>query len=173
MNAQNIYVYPSPHRGFVLLSCVAEVYVLDTVRGEVVGGTRPLRMPDVPPRVEIRMRDGAVRTLEFSSYGEASVRAEELMSQLRGSSGDEDEGGVEEAWAEPITDYWLEHYCSDHCTLCGNSGVIDSRGTTTAGGVHVGRLNWCICPNGQAKRRAGLDLSRWPIAREGAEGGAE
>lgn len=53
---------------------------------------------------------------------------------------------------EAVTDYWMEHYCGDHCTLCGNSGVIDSRGVRTAAGFEVGRLNWCVCPNGQAIR---------------------
>lgn len=51
-----------------------------------------------------------------------------------------------------ITDYWFAHYCSDHCTLCGNSGVIDTTGVRTPAGVLVGRRNWCICPNGQVGR---------------------
>ena len=49
-----------------------------------------------------------------------------------------------------LADFWIENYCSEHCTLCGNSGVIDTRKTAiTATGMHVGRLNWCICPNGR------------------------
>ena len=55
-----------------------------------------------------------------------------------------------------VTDYWLKFYVKDHCTLCGNSGIIDSRGVKTAAGMEVGRLNFCICPNGQAMRRQGL-----------------
>lgn len=47
----------------------------------------------------------------------------------------------------------MEFYADEHCTLCGNSGVIDSRGVATAAGVVVGRLNFCICPNGQALRQ--------------------
>lgn len=57
-----------------------------------------------------------------------------------------------------VTNYWLAFYASDHCTLCGNSGIIDSRGTKTAAGVSVGRLNWCICPNGQFLRKAKKNL---------------
>lgn len=51
-----------------------------------------------------------------------------------------------------ITEYWLTNYMADHCTLCGNAGWIDSRGVKTAAGVEVGRVNYCICPNGQALR---------------------
>lgn len=51
-----------------------------------------------------------------------------------------------------ITDYWLAHYAGAHCRLCGNRGVIDSRGVRTAAGVEVGGEFWCICPNGQTLR---------------------
>lgn len=59
-----------------------------------------------------------------------------------------------------ITRYWLEHYATMHCTLCGNSGIIDSRGARTAAGLEVGRLNYCICPNGQQMRKQG-----WPLTQ--------
>lgn len=56
-----------------------------------------------------------------------------------------------------VTAYWLEHYGTNDdrglCSLCGNSGVIDTRQTAiSAVGVNSGRVNWCICPNGQAMR---------------------
>jgi hypothetical protein len=53
-----------------------------------------------------------------------------------------------------ITDYWFKFYHAEHCTLCGNSGIVDTRGVRTPAGVEVGRLNWCICPNGQTIRYA-------------------
>lgn len=56
--------------------------------------------------------------------------------------------------SNPITDYWNKHYADRHCTLCGNSGVIDTTGVQTAAGVLVGRKNFCLCPNGQALRKA-------------------
>jgi hypothetical protein len=59
-----------------------------------------------------------------------------------------------------VTNYWLEYYCSDHCTLCGNSGVIDTRGVQTAAGVPVGRLNYCIYPNGQVRRKHGIPITK-------------
>lgn len=61
----------------------------------------------------------------------------------------------------PITAYWLKHYATDHCCLCGNSGVIDTRGVRTAAGVEVDRLNYCICPNGQGMREQGVNLAEY------------
>jgi len=53
-----------------------------------------------------------------------------------------------------LTDYWATYYIHNgHCSLCGNSGEIDTRETAvTAAGVRSGRINLCICPNGQARR---------------------
>ncbi len=56
-----------------------------------------------------------------------------------------------------LDDYWLANYVSD-CTLCGNTGVIDTRGTTTPAGLEVGRLNYCICPNGRGYRVRSIPL---------------
>jgi hypothetical protein len=56
--------------------------------------------------------------------------------------------------AEIVAAYWLRYYCTAHCTLCGNSGIVDSRGVCTPAGLAVGRLNWCMCPNGHALRDA-------------------
>ena len=53
-----------------------------------------------------------------------------------------------------VENYAFKHYFPlNHCGLCGNSGVIDTRGVTTAGGITVGGIWWCICPNGQAHRQ--------------------
>ena len=57
-----------------------------------------------------------------------------------------------------VTNYWLEYYCADHCTLCGNWGWIDTTGIRTPAGVSVGRVNYCICPNGQTLRAGGVEL---------------
>lgn len=59
----------------------------------------------------------------------------------------------------PITDYWLEHYVNKQmCSLCAQSGVIDTTGAKTYAGLAVGRVNFCICPNGQSMRRHGYVL---------------
>lgn len=53
-----------------------------------------------------------------------------------------------------ITDYWYKHYLNNgHCSLCGNSGRVNTTGVRTNAGVLVGMINFCICPNGQAWRR--------------------
>ena len=56
-----------------------------------------------------------------------------------------------------LTDYWNKYYASEpvtngRCTLCGNSGILDTRGVKDALGNDVGRLNYCICPSGQEMR---------------------
>ncbi len=59
-----------------------------------------------------------------------------------------------------VTNYWHEFYCTDHCTLCGNHGVIDTTGTRTPAGKLVGRKNFCICPNGQWLRKGKVDINK-------------
>jgi hypothetical protein len=56
---------------------------------------------------------------------------------------------------KPVTTYWIEHYVGEQgiCTLCGNTGLVDTRGTFSPAGVQVGRVNFCIWPNGQARRQ--------------------
>lgn len=52
-----------------------------------------------------------------------------------------------------VVDYWLRHYVRHGiCVLCGNSGLLDTRGVKTPTGVACGGLHYCICPNGQAQR---------------------
>lgn len=54
-----------------------------------------------------------------------------------------------------VTNYWVEYYADKLCTLCGNRGVIDTHNTAISpAGYSSGRLNWCICPNGQYMREA-------------------
>lgn len=54
---------------------------------------------------------------------------------------------------EAVARYWQEHYTQQGlCSLCGNSGVLDTRGAKSAIGVRCGALHFCICPNGQRFR---------------------
>ena len=61
--------------------------------------------------------------------------------------------------SKSVTRYWMEFYPETHtgmglCTLCGNTGQIDTSQTAISPrGINVGRLNFCICPNGQALRK--------------------
>lgn len=60
------------------------------------------------------------------------------------------------ATRKAVVNYWAQWYIQDtHCSLCGNSGVIDTRGIKTPAGYPCGRVNLCICPNGQALRSQG------------------
>jgi len=60
---------------------------------------------------------------------------------------------------EAVTKYWLENYTANTtlCTLCGNTGIIDTCATAISpAGSNSGRLNYCICPNGQCERAVAL-----------------
>ncbi len=56
----------------------------------------------------------------------------------------------------PVEEYWAEHFVGTKlalCTLCGNRGIIDTRGRAISpAGYEAGQLNYCICPNGQCMR---------------------
>jgi hypothetical protein len=64
---------------------------------------------------------------------------------------------------------WLEFLSqgpSQACGLCGNSGIVDTRGLVrTAAGYECGVRAFCICPNGRAMKDAGADIARWPSGR--------
>ena len=56
--------------------------------------------------------------------------------------------------SKKVTDYVLQYYFHQgHCSLCGNSGSLDTSGVKTPTGLEVGRRNYCLCPNGQAARK--------------------
>ena len=60
-----------------------------------------------------------------------------------------------------LSDFWNREFLGlgldgtlCHCGLCGNSGIIDTRGKVfTAAGVSCGGVFFCICPNGRAMKR--------------------
>lgn len=58
-----------------------------------------------------------------------------------------------------VTEYMFKYYWDKEidigglCTLCGNTGVIDTTETAISPkGIRAGRKNYCICPNGQFLR---------------------
>ena len=70
-----------------------------------------------------------------------------------------------------ITRYWLKYYADGCCTLCGNKGYIDTTGTKTPAGITVGRLNYCICPNGQIMRKhKAIIPNQFPLKRNNPTG---
>lgn len=59
-----------------------------------------------------------------------------------------------------VRDYWLAYYLEKGiCSLCGNSGRVNTVGVKSAAGVHVGKINFCICPNGQIMRKQSEEKS--------------
>jgi hypothetical protein len=63
---------------------------------------------------------------------------------------------------DAVEAYWQKYYLDRHCTLCANWGIIDSRASgITPAGFRVGRLNFCICPNGQSLREQNADIESW------------
>jgi hypothetical protein len=59
-----------------------------------------------------------------------------------------------------VRDLWIDEFVNPVagvCSLCGNSGAIDTRGRAiSAAGIDAGRVNFCICPNGRGKREYAL-----------------
>jgi len=65
------------------------------------------------------------------------------------------------AWENvAVTQYWLDHYLGRNvCALCGNSGRLDTtQSARSPRGESVGRVHYCLCPNGQAMRAHGTVL---------------
>lgn len=54
-----------------------------------------------------------------------------------------------------LSDLWFDEYAKrNHCCLCGNYGVINTRDKVfTAAGVECGDIAFCICPNGRSWKR--------------------
>lgn len=63
-----------------------------------------------------------------------------------------------------LTDLWFEEYVSREdrrsgCMICGNRGIIDTRGKMqTPGGYPCGGIAFCICPNGRIMKKKGHKL---------------
>jgi putative intracellular protease/amidase len=60
-----------------------------------------------------------------------------------------------------LTQMWLDEFV-DHdtcvCSLCGNTGVLDTTGVESPREVPVGRKHYCICPNGRALKNQDYPL---------------
>ncbi len=54
-----------------------------------------------------------------------------------------------------LSDFWAVEYSpKNHCCLCGNRGIIDTRNKVfTPAGYECGARVFCICPNGQTIKR--------------------
>lgn len=73
-------------------------------------------------------------------------------------------GKVIEALMPADDETWLEFVDqqSNLCGLCGNRGVIDTRGKVRSPtGTVTGVLAHCICPNGRSWKAKGIDPAVW------------
>jgi len=81
-----------------------------------------------------------------------------IPKQGRTGSGSTTTGSLPPVKQKRVTDYWLAYYAHPTlhlCSLCGNSGIIDTTKTAiSAAGMNAGMRNFCICPNGQEMRNA-------------------
>ena len=59
-----------------------------------------------------------------------------------------------------LADFWLDEFMGkNHCCLCGNYGIIDTRGKVfTPAGYECGDKVFCICPNGRALKKHYKDI---------------
>jgi hypothetical protein len=63
---------------------------------------------------------------------------------------------LEQARKEAVEEVWAKEFApKGHCMLCGNHGVVDTRGKVqTPAGVQCGGVAYCICPNGRRMKEA-------------------
>lgn len=62
-----------------------------------------------------------------------------------------------------LSDLWSAEFVSHnhHCCLCGNYGIIDTRGKIrTPAGVECGKRVFCVCPNVRALKAGGANLDQ-------------
>jgi hypothetical protein len=56
---------------------------------------------------------------------------------------------------------WMEFCVKNMCSLCGQAGVIDTRGIRTPANFECGGLHYCICPNGRALKAGSAPKEEW------------
>lgn len=72
-------------------------------------------------------------------------------------------------WQPGVVDnvWWEFIHPSRLCSLCGNSGIIDTIGkVVSAAGVRAGARSFCICPNGREMKRFN-EKDRWSSIEAG------
>lgn len=96
---------------------------------------------------EMRRNYKALVAADARSLGidDATITGEEKQVSRQGA---DDQCGV-------VIAYWVTYYLSRNwqCSLCGTSGVVDTRGRALNGrGKDQGALQFCFCPAGQKWR---------------------
>jgi hypothetical protein len=95
----------------------------------------------------------------------AQIDEEGRLHTVPYCSKDRWQGLPEAPTPEQLGIFWVRNYVhKDLCSLCGNSGVVDTRGrAVSAVGVDAGRRQFCVCPNGQTMKEQGWDLDADPV----------
>lgn len=59
-----------------------------------------------------------------------------------------------------MADFWMEEFMTDGglCVLCGNYGVVDTRGIKSPAGTKCGARVYCICPNGRKMKKLQVNI---------------
>jgi hypothetical protein len=101
------------------------------------------------------MTDDAVRHM---TPEERAHRALRFSDEQLARGGETREGRIADeirsALAEELTEVWLRELHDGLCSLCGNSGLVDTRSTAISPtGQRVGRVHACVCPNGRSLLR--------------------
>lgn len=100
--------------------------------------------------IERAKEDGRVE--ESFTLDKKNKRFQEMLAQARADG----LAGAAEGFFNP----------DGLCGLCGNYGVVDTRGRITSGaGVVCGVRAFCICLNGRAWKEADADLARLQVAK--------
>jgi len=61
---------------------------------------------------------------------------------------------ADDLWWEFVWKGTFRGHHSEHCGLCGQVGIIDTRGrAVTPAGVSCGVVRFCICPNGRSMKK--------------------
>jgi len=63
--------------------------------------------------------------------------------------------------ATPQDEQWLEFNVKNMCSLCGQVGIIDTRGIKTPANFECGGLHYCICPNGRTLKAHNAPKEEW------------
>jgi hypothetical protein len=56
---------------------------------------------------------------------------------------------------------WEEFLVNNMCSLCGQVGIVDTRGIRTPASFECGGLHYCICPNGRALKAQNAPKEEW------------
>lgn len=118
---------------------------------EFLGGSNPLFV------VILDNGFGFIPMADPEGNGPGFLEVCELSQKTPAKTGSKNRGVNEGMSAVQIMDEFVMP--RGLCSLCGNSGHIDTRGKVfSPAGVECGSIMYCVCPNGRALKNAGHPL---------------